>query len=140
MMEGSFQSKRWEDYLNIQKLRFGSCFEIWCRSAISATSLAAFLSKLFLTFQKHTCSSQPVGMLLFTLPTLPLILQATLSVTPQFIVISPSVLLYQMRNVFLCLLYSSLSPQHLIKCLAHQNLFCLTVFQKGLKVLDKNNS
>ena len=61
-MEGSFQSKRWEDYLNMQKVKFHNCFEIWCRSAISATSLASFLAKLFLTFQKHTCSSQPVGM------------------------------------------------------------------------------
>lgn len=127
MMEGSFQSKRWEDYLNMQKLKFGNCFEIWCRSAISATSLASFLSKLFLTFQKHTCSSQPVGMLLFPLPTLPLMLQATLSVTSQFIVMSPSVFLYHMQNVFLCLLYSSLSPQHLIKFLAHQRWL---VFQK----------
>lgn len=61
------------------------------------------------------------------LPTLPLILQATLFVTSQCIVMSPPVFLYQMRSVFLCLLYSSLSPQHLIKCLAHQRWL---VFQK----------
>lgn len=109
----------------MQELKFSNCFEIQSRLTISATSLSSFLSRPFLTFQKQPCSSQPMGMLLFPLPTLPLILQAMLSVTSQFIVMSPSVFPYHMQNVLMCLLYSSLPPQVLNKLPGSSQMFSI---------------
>lgn len=138
--------------MNLQEVNFSSWLEIWSTVPMLATfltslhCLASPLSRHILTLQEQPCSPLPVRK--YVAVSSPNSSPHSSVHSPPEISVNSHISLrvpIPHENIIMCL-FSSLSPQHSTKCLAHwiylvfSKLICFTLFQRGYKVLDKNNS